>query len=236
MTVHLAEPSYVEDLEEHLRLMCFGADMAADAKAAMLLVRGALARADHAKAGQLAQSTQLLAQSRPWDRTLALAALHARGLVERDPGVLDQVADHAAEQLAQADATEDAGLAWAARGKHDAAVARLRQAYARYERLGNGEGMARVRSELRGAGVRLHHWKRAARPAYGWESLTDTERQIADLVASGLSNRQVAGHIFLSTHTVAFHLRHIFWKLGVTSRVELAGLAARHLTADAMQT
>ena len=42
----------------------------------------------------------------------------------------------------------------------------------------------------------------------------------------GLSNRQVANRVFLSPHTVAFHLRHIFWKLGVTSRVQLARTAA----------
>jgi DNA-binding CsgD family transcriptional regulator len=88
--------------------------------------------------------------------------------------------------------------------------------------------MDRSRAELRSAGVRLHHWRRVVRPAYGWDSLTDTERRIADLVSSGLSNRQVAGQVFLSTHTVAFHLRHIFWKLGVTSRVELARQAAHH--------
>ncbi len=42
----------------------------------------------------------------------------------------------------------------------------------------------------------------------------------------GLSNRQVASRVFLSTHTVAFHLCHVFWKLGVTSRVQLARMAA----------
>jgi DNA-binding CsgD family transcriptional regulator len=36
----------------------------------------------------------------------------------------------------------------------------------------------------------------------------------------------VASRVFLSTHTVAFHLRHVFWKLGVTSRVQLARMAA----------
>ncbi len=56
--------------------------------------------------------------------------------------------------------------------------------------------------------------------------MTDTERHIAGLVAQGLSNRQVASRIFLSTHTVAFHLRHVFWKLGVSSRVQLARMAA----------
>ena len=88
--------------------------------------------------------------------------------------------------------------------------------------------MARVRAGLRNSGVRLHHWRRGDRPAFGWDSLTDTERRIADLVAQGLSNREVAAEVFLSAHTVAFHLRHIFWKLDVSSRVQLARLAARH--------
>src|SRR6202040_1181227 len=58
----------------------------------------------------------------------------------------------------------------------------------------------------RGRGTRLCHWTHADRPAFGWDSLTDTERTIAGLVAEGLSNRQVASRVFLSTHTVAFHL------------------------------
>jgi DNA-binding CsgD family transcriptional regulator len=70
-------------------------------------------------------------------------------------------------------------------------------------------------------GTRLCHWTHQDRSAIGWGSLTDTERTITDLVAQGLSNRQVASRVFLSTHTVAFHLRHVFWKLGVTSRVQL---------------
>jgi DNA-binding CsgD family transcriptional regulator len=227
MSANHAEPTYVHDLEEHLRLVVFEAEAAADAEAAVLLVRGALARGDRAKAAQLAQSTEWLAESRPGDSAVAAAALHVRGLVQSDPALLEEVAGRYPAQLARAAATEDAALASATRGGHDHAVALLRQSYALYERLGNGEGMARVRAELRRAGVRLHHWNRASRPPYGWDSMTDTEHRIADLVAAGLSNRQVAGQVFLSTHTVAFHLRHIFWKLGVTSRVELARLAAQ---------
>ena len=86
--------------------------------------------------------------------------------------------------------------------------------------------MARVRSQLREAGVRVRHWGRASRPDFGWASLTDTERRIADLVAQGLSNREVASQLFLSAHTVAFHLRHIFWKLDISSRVQLARMVA----------
>ena len=86
--------------------------------------------------------------------------------------------------------------------------------------------MARVRSRLREDGVRLRHWTPADRPAFGWDSLTDTEQQVVELVADGLSNREVASRMFLSLHTVAFHLRHVFWKLGVSSRVQLARLSA----------
>jgi DNA-binding CsgD family transcriptional regulator len=232
MSVNFAEPGYVLDLEEHLGLMLFGAEATADAMAAVLLVRGALARCDRAKAAQLAESTQRLARNRPWDPVAAAAAAHVHGLVEHDPVALERAADRYASQQARASATEDAGLAWAAQGNQDQAVARLRQAYRLYERLGSGAGQARIRAELRSSGVRFQHWKRATRPAFGWDSMTDTERRIADLVASGLSNRQVAGQLFLSTHTVAFHLRHIFWKLGVTSRVELARQAAQRAALD----
>jgi DNA-binding CsgD family transcriptional regulator len=73
--------------------------------------------------------------------------------------------------------------------------------------------------------VRRRHWNHADRPVSGWASLTDTERTVSELVAQGLTNRQVADQLFMSTHTVAFHLRHVFRKLGIGSRVELARLA-----------
>jgi DNA-binding CsgD family transcriptional regulator len=234
MSASVAEPGYVRDLEENLQLLLFGAEATADAKAAVLLVRGALARGDRIKAAQLAQATQCLARSRPWDVAVATAASHVSGLILHDPAVLEQAADRYASPHARASAVEDAGLAWAAQGRHDSAVARLREAYRLHEGLADSAGMARIRSELRASGVRVHHWKRAARPAFGWDSLTDTEGRIADLVAAGLSNRQVASQVFLSTHTVAFHLRHIFWKLGVASRVELARLAAQRPALEPM--
>jgi DNA-binding CsgD family transcriptional regulator len=58
----------------------------------------------------------------------------------------------------------------------------------------------------------------------GWASLTDTERSVAQIVAEGLTNREAAEHLFLSRHTVDFHLRSIFRKLGASSRVHLARL------------
>jgi transcriptional regulator of acetoin/glycerol metabolism/DNA-binding CsgD family transcriptional regulator len=62
----------------------------------------------------------------------------------------------------------------------------------------------------------------------GWRSLTETERSVAELVAQGFTNREAAARLFLSWHTVDTHLRHIYAKLGITSRVQLARLAPEY--------
>ncbi len=59
------------------------------------------------------------------------------------------------------------------------------------------------------------------------DALTPAERRVADLVARGLSNAAVAAELFLSEHTVASHLKHIYVKLGLPSRVALARLVLR---------
>ena len=62
-------------------------------------------------------------------------------------------------------------------------------------------------------------------PVPGWADLTDTQRMVAELVVDGLTNRGVGARLFLSPHTIDFHLRQIYRRLGVRSRVELARLA-----------
>jgi DNA-binding CsgD family transcriptional regulator len=63
---------------------------------------------------------------------------------------------------------------------------------------------------------------RKSRPVAGWTSLTDSELRVAELVSLGLTNREVGQRMFLSRHTIDSHLRHIFDKLGIRSRVQLA--------------
>ena len=58
-----------------------------------------------------------------------------------------------------------------------------------------------------------------------WESLTKRERIVAHLIGQALTNQQIASRIRVSPHTVNYHLRQIYRKLGVNSRAQLARLA-----------
>jgi DNA-binding CsgD family transcriptional regulator len=111
-------------------------------------------------------------------------------------------------------------------------VHRLDQALDGYQRIGALWDAARIRARLRRLGVRRRHWGRSERPVSGWASLTDTERRVAELVAQGLTNPQVADQMFISPHTVKFHLRQVFRKLAIGSRVELARVAVEQGPAE----
>ena len=65
------------------------------------------------------------------------------------------------------------------------------------------------------------------RPTSGWGSLTPTEREVVRLVSDGLANNDIAARLFVSPRTVQTHLTHVYTKLGLTSRVQLAQEAAR---------
>ena len=67
---------------------------------------------------------------------------------------------------------------------------------------------------------------RPARPALGWPSLTEAELPVVRLAAEGHTNADIAARLCLSRYTVETHLKHVFAKLGVESRAELAALAA----------
>jgi DNA-binding CsgD family transcriptional regulator len=66
------------------------------------------------------------------------------------------------------------------------------------------------------------------RPARGWASLTPAELDVVRLIRDGLANNDIATRLFVSPRTVQSHLTHVYTKLGLTSRVQLAQEAARH--------
>lgn len=66
------------------------------------------------------------------------------------------------------------------------------------------------------------------RPSSGWAALTPAERDVVRLVSEGLPNKDIATRRFISPRTVETHLTHVYTKLGLSSRVQLAQEAARH--------
>ncbi|HTW02885.1 MAG TPA: AAA family ATPase [Streptosporangiaceae bacterium] len=101
------------------------------------------------------------------------------------------------------------------------ARAQLRSAHEIFDAIGAGAFAERARIELRAAGE--HARQRGAGTARAHEVLTAQEAQISRLAGAGASNPEIAAQLFISPATVAYHLRKVFAKLGITSRNELAG-------------
>ncbi|MEU7856175.1 AAA family ATPase [Nonomuraea sp. NPDC049141] len=188
------------------------------------MVRIALATDDRPAAEAVVATAEALSRANPEFALLVASAAHARGLLDGDGDSLARAAEQTDDAWARASAAEDLGVLLVAAGRHDDAAGHLDRALAIYQDLGSARDSARVRRRLRGMGVRHRHWSYAQRPVTGWESLTETERNISLLVADGWTNRQIAEQSFISVHTVAFHLRHVYRKLQINSRVELARL------------
>jgi DNA-binding CsgD family transcriptional regulator len=189
-----------------------------------LLVRMALAADDE----ELARAATSIAARRyelnPGVPSAAGAAAHTRGLLNHSRQDLEQAASILAagqRPLAAAAALEDLGCARLAGGDRGGAV----EAFDRVLRIcvdvGAAPDAARARKRLRELGIR-RRVQSLDRPKTGWESLTDAELQVASLAAAGHTNRGIADRLFVSPHTVNTHLRHVFGKLDITSRVDLA--------------
>jgi DNA-binding CsgD family transcriptional regulator len=195
-----------------------------DPALAVWLVRTALAAGDNELAALAAGRAEAIARDNPGYPAIAAAAAHSLGLVGQDPARLTEAAARLPDPWARASAAEDLGVLHA-RSDRDQAIHHFTQAIDGYQLTGAPNDMARVRRRLRKLGVRRRYWTQSAnRPVTGWKSLTDTERIASELVAQGLNNQQVADRMYISVHTVAFHMRQIFRKLNIGSRVELAGI------------
>ena len=116
-----------------------------------------------------------------------------------------------------------AGRALAEAGEHDRAVEELRRAAAELDAHGAMRFRDEAERELGKLGHRMHRRTRPGKTdATGIDSLTDRELQLARLVVDRKTNSEIAAELFLSQKTVETHLRNIFRKINVSSRVELA--------------
>ena len=161
------------------------------------------------------------------------AALHARALLDKDPErALAAVQAYRGDprSLVRAAALEDAGRLLPEQAK-DEAIGYLDEALRLQSAAGAERDAARVRRLLRDNGV-----KRASRqpdPAAAlWPELSASEVAVVQLVIQGATDREVAQRLYISAHTVNSHLRHVFAKLGIRSRVELAHWASQRQAAE----
>ncbi|HET9649810.1 MAG TPA: AAA family ATPase [Microlunatus sp.] len=118
----------------------------------------------------------------------------------------------------------DRGAFLRRRGERRNAVADLQAARQLLVVLGARPLLARIDDELRACGQSAGCHEQ---PVDGLANLTPQENAVMRLVAEGYSNRQVGEALFLSSKTVAYHLGHVYTKLGITSRGQLAAQRAR---------
>ncbi|MGI3781189.1 MAG: LuxR C-terminal-related transcriptional regulator, partial [Janthinobacterium lividum] len=166
------------------------------------------------------------ARNNPGIDSLEGIALQVRGFVHQEVDALASAVHHlrkAPRPMILASALADYGATLLQAGAHDLGVQQLEAALAIYLELEARTAAAGVEGSLTAAGGRGGRpLSRPARPRSGWSALTESELRVAELVSVGLTNRAVARALTVSTNTVGTHLRSVFAKLGVQSRVQLA--------------
>jgi DNA-binding CsgD family transcriptional regulator len=194
----------------------------------ILMSRVASAAGDAGLRGRVLQSIEVLERERSGVALFAAVAQQARGILERDADALLEAATALARwrPLLYAGAAEDAA-AELARARADAkAIESLNRAFDTFVECEAIADARRVGRELRRLGVERRIVAQP-RAKTGWDSLTDAELKVINLIAEGATNRTVAQQLHLSPHTVKTHLHNAFAKLGITSRAQLTQLLRR---------
>ena len=192
----------------------------------ILGARVASAAGDAGLRARVLGATDLLERERPAIPLFTGVARYARGILERDAQALLAAADvlqSSLRPLLYAAAAEDAGAELAHADHGDEAVDRLNAAfdtYLHHEALADARRVGRA---LRGLGVERRVVSQS-RAKTGWDSLTDSELKVVNLIAAGVTNRDVGEQLHISLHTVKTHVHNAFAKLGINSRAELTQL------------
>jgi DNA-binding CsgD family transcriptional regulator len=214
------------DDERRSILPLFPMDVADESR----IVRIALAVRDQDLAVHAAAAAEHRSRLNPDVVSIAAAAAHASGLLHQDSQELDRAVrlfERGGRPLALASALEDLGGIAVLEGDTQQATDAFGRALVLYTDAGASWDAGRLRGRLRALGVR-RRLVSPQRPGRGWAAMTDSELAVARLVTQGFTNREVAEQLFVSPHTISAHLRSVFAKLDINSRVELTRLAAVH--------
>jgi DNA-binding CsgD family transcriptional regulator len=197
------------------------------------MTRLALALDRHDLARVATANAERAAQVDDTAPSVVASAVRCRGMLERDPDLMTEaisIADRSGRALDHAGTCEDAASVLAHVGQATAARVLLETAVDRYEQMGARWLAARAVAAHRSLGGRRAARGSRARGERGWESLTRSERAVAELVTEGLTNREIGARLFISPHTVNSHLRRAFEKVGVSTRAGLAAAVAADVT------
>jgi len=190
----------------------------------ILSARVASAAGDAGLRAAVLAAVEVLEREQPAVPLFTAVAQHARGILQRDAQALVAAADvlHSSSRpLLYAAAAEDAGGELARADRGDQALDQLNAAFDTYLRHEAIADARRVGRALRRLGVERRIVSQP-RVKTGWDSLTDSELKVVNLIAQGATNRDVAAQLHLSLHTVKYHVHNAFAKLGITSRAQLA--------------
>jgi DNA-binding CsgD family transcriptional regulator/tetratricopeptide (TPR) repeat protein len=191
------------------------------------LARIALSAGDSHLAAQTLAAVRRRMALNPAVKTIAAVEAQVSGMVEDRLENLERsvaLFEESPRRLALGSALEDFGRCLT-RTDRQGGIAVLGRALELYLALGAEWDARRVRGRLAHLGVRRRIVPTRGH-GVGFASLTGAEAQVARHVSDGSTNREIADRLFLSPHTVNSHLRHIFAKLAINSRTELARIVA----------
>jgi DNA-binding CsgD family transcriptional regulator len=169
------------------------------------------------------RATQKLQHDAPEIPLLAAVATYAHGILEGDTGALVGAVDMLASStrpLLHAAAAEDAGFQLIRADRDGDAREQLNTAFDTYTRHEAFADARRVGRELRRLGVERRIVSQA-RAKTGWDSLTDSELKVVNLISRGATNRATADQLHISLATVKTHVHNAFGKLDISSRSQL---------------
>jgi DNA-binding CsgD family transcriptional regulator len=166
------------------------------------------------------------ARRNPGVATLNGLALNLRGLLSGDRETVAEsvkILQHSPRPVLRAAAAEGYGRLLLTAGERETALEHLDAAWDVYDRMGASAPRARVQQLMREAGARRAKWV-SDHTRFEKVSLTEAERRVAYLIANGHTNKSTAKSLGISINTVGTHLRTIYAKLGIQSRVQLANI------------